>query len=114
MGVVYPSKRARFCDSFRAAASNISERLSDSQAASANGYFTKWSDFCPDVALDSLLVSYQDPVPILDTFAGQYRIGDLSPRVLQVKPCTVEDNTWSIEQATSTMRSPEPLLPRQV
>ena len=34
---VYPSKQACLCDSFHATVHNISEGLSDSQAATANG-----------------------------------------------------------------------------
>ena len=74
---------------FCAATINISEGLSDSQAAAADGHWTKWAEFCQDVDLDTLLFLYRDLVPILNTFARQYRTGALTPRGRQVQPRTV-------------------------
>ena len=58
MKVLNPPKRDRFCDSFRTAANNITGGISASQAVAANGQWTKWVEFCQDVALDPLLISY--------------------------------------------------------
>ena len=71
MVVVNPSKQYCFCNSFCAAANNIAEGLSASQAAAADGHWMKWANFCQDVVLEPLLVLYWDPVPILNNFVRQ-------------------------------------------
>ena len=68
MEAVYPSKRSRFCNSFRAVSNNITKVLSDGRAAASKGHLNKWSKFYREVALEPLLLLYQDPVPILNTF----------------------------------------------
>ena len=74
-----PSKQASFCDRFCTAANEISEELSASRAATTNGNLRKWSKFCLYMALYPLHVSYGYPVPILNTFAGQYQTVSLAP-----------------------------------
>ena len=51
------------------------------------------------MALNPLLVSYKDPVPILNTFTQDYRIGDISPTSGPVQSNTAEDTVQSIVQA---------------
>ena len=72
MEAVDPSKQDRFCNSFHDEAHEISQGLYASLDAAIDGHQMKWAEFCQDVALNSLLVSYRDPVPIFNTFARQY------------------------------------------
>ena len=64
-------------------------------------------NFCQDVDLNSLLVLYRDPVPILNTPARNYRIGSLDPNIRQVQYRTVEEPAWSIGQALAAMEEPD-------
>ena len=110
---VYPSKWARFCDSFRNKAHDIAEGLSASQASAANARWRKWAEFCWDMALDPLLVPYRDLVPILNTFVRQYRAGSLASIGYQVRSCTVEDAIRFIFRMLSYMGYPYPCLTSQ-
>ena len=107
---VGPSKPARFCDSFRTVVHSISEVLSSSRAAVANGHWMKWAELCLDMALYPLLILYRDPVPILNTFTMQYRTVSLAPSGHQVRYCTVEDAVQYIGQALVAMGTPDPRL----
>ena len=91
-------------------ANGIAEGLSASQSAIVYVNWTKWAEFYQDKALDALFVSYRDPVPILNTFARQYRTGSLSPSGHQVRSHTVEDTVQSIGQDLSNMGGPYPHL----
>ena len=53
--------------------------MSTGQATDADGHWTKWAYFCARVALDPLLVAYQDHVPILNTFAQDDQTGNIAP-----------------------------------
>ena len=68
-----------FWHSFRSATEYIREGLSTGQATAADGHWTKWTYFCARVALEPLLVAYQDPVPILNAFAGDCQTGNIAP-----------------------------------
>ena len=78
------------------------------QVSTGNGQWEKWSEFCRDVALNPILVSYQDPMPILNTYVRQYRTGSLAPIIRQVHSYTVEDVVWPIGQDLANMGSPGP------
>ena len=78
------SKRDSFYNNFHTVAYNISKRLFDSRAATTNGHWIKWTEFCHGMSLKPLLVSYQDLVPILNTFASQHQRGALAPSRRQV------------------------------
>ena len=83
MADVDTAARERFCNTFYAATEDISEGLSTGQACAADGHCTKGENFCSRVALETLPIGYKDPVPILNTFALDYRTGDIAPtRVL--------------------------------
>ena len=79
MATVDPVAQTRFCHSFRSATEDISEGLFTGRATAADGHCTKLTYFCARVALDPLLVAYQDPVPILNAFARYYRTGNIAP-----------------------------------
>ena len=82
--VVNSYKRYRLCNSFRAVADEIAEGISASQYTAANRHWTKLAELFQDVSLNPLLVSYQDPVFILNTFARQYQTRALTPSGHQV------------------------------
>ena len=105
-----PSKQYHLFNNFCAMANGIAEGLSASQSAIVYVNWTKWAEFYQDKALDALFVSYRDPVPILNTFARQYRTGSLSPSGHQVRSHTVEDTVQSIGQDLSNMGGPYPHL----
>ena len=63
-----PVNHTRFFNIFHTAVDDIYEGISTIRTAYAYGNWTRWYGFCRDEALDPLLVSYQDPVPILNTF----------------------------------------------
>ena len=54
--------QTRFWHSLRSATEDFSEGLSTGRAIAADGHWTKWTYFCARLALDPLLVAYQDPV----------------------------------------------------
>ena len=55
------------------------------------------------MALDPLLVDYQDPVPILNAFARDYRTGNIAPDSRGVQSRTVEDAVRLIVQAIAML-----------
>ena len=73
----------------------------------------KWAKLCWYVALNPLLVFYRDPLPILNTFARQYRAESLAPRRRQVQSHTFEDAAGLIGQVLVSMEAPDPRLTSQ-
>ena len=69
-----------------------------------------WDEFCPEMSLEPLLVSYKDLVNILNTYMRQYHTGTLAPRGCQVRSRTVEDYVRLIVQGLAAMGAPEPRL----
>ena len=59
--------------------------MSFGRATATNGHWTKWAYFCARVDLDPLLVAYKDPVPILNAFSRDYRIGNIAPNSRAVR-----------------------------
>ena len=74
-----PVAQTCFWHSFCSATEDIREGLSTGRATAANGHWTKCTYFYARVALDPLLVAYQDPVPILNAFARDYQTGNIAP-----------------------------------
>ena len=62
------------------------------------------------MALDPLLVAYQDPVPILNAFARDYRTGEIAPSSRGVRSRTVEDAVRSIGQAIAMLGAKDPRM----
>ena len=108
MATVDPSAQTRFWHSFSSATEDIREVLSTGRATAANGRCTKWAYFCARVALNPLLVAYQDPVPILNAFARDYQTGNIAPDIRGIRSRTVEDIAWSIGQAIAMLGSKDP------
>jgi len=40
---------------------------------------TIWEDFCHDLHQDPTLANINDPIPLLQLFAQQYRLGEVAP-----------------------------------
>ena len=72
MATVDPVAQTRFWHRFRSATEDIGKGLFTGRSTAADGHWTKWTYFCARVALDPLLVAYQDPVPIVNAFARDY------------------------------------------
>ena len=96
MATVYPAAQTRFWNSFSTATEDIREGLSVGQATAADGHWTKWAYFCARVALNPLLVAYKYSVPILNAFARDYQIGNITLNSRGVRSRTVEDDVRSI------------------
>ena len=110
MATVDPVAQTRFWNSFRSATEDISEGLSTGRATAADGHWTKWTYFCARVALDPLLVAYQDPVPILNAFTRKYRTGNITPGSCGVRSITVEDAVRLIGQAIAMLGAKDPRM----
>ena len=100
MADVDTAARDRFCNTLCSATEDIAKGLSTGRACTADGHWTKWSNFCSRVAFDPLLIGYKDPVPILNIFAQDYSTGDITP--------TTEDVVRSIGQALVALGLADP------
>ena len=110
MATVDPVAQTRFWHSFRSATEDISKGLSTGRATAAYGHWTKWTYFCARVALDPLLVAYQDPFPMLNAFAREYRTGNIAPGSRGVRSRTVEDAVRSIIQEIAMLGAKDPRM----
>ena len=110
MATVDPVAQTRFWHSFRSATEDIREGLSTGQATATDGHWTKWTYFCARVAFNPLLVAYQDPVPIFNAFARDYRTGNIAPDSRGVRSRTVEDSVRSIVQAIAMLGAKDPQM----
>ena len=108
MATVDPAAQTRFWNCFSTATKDIREGLSVGRATAADCHWTKWAYFCARVALDPLLVTYKDPVPILNNFARDYQTGNITPNIRGVQSRTVEDAVRSIGQAIAMMGAKDP------
>ena len=113
MVLVYPIYNKCLRASFRDVMLDVSTGLSSSRATTSNGHWTTWKVFCQQVALDPLTHAYSDPIPILQTFAREYRVGNIASNHEPVISCTVEDAVVSIGQAISAMGVPYSCLTQQ-
>ena len=110
MTTVDPFAQTRFWYSFRSVTEDIREGLSTGRATAADAHWTKWTYFCARVALDPLLVTYQDPVPILNAFARDNQTGNNAPDSRGVRTRTVEDSVRSIGQAIAMLGAKDPRM----
>ena len=84
--------------------------MSTGRSTTANGHWTKWAYFCARVALDHLLVAYQDPVPILNAFARDYLTVNIAPDSHGIQFRTVEDAVRLIRQAIVMLGAKDPRM----
>ena len=103
MADVDTAARKRLCNTLCAATEDIAKGLSTGRACAADGHWKKWANFFLRVSLDPLIISYNDPTPILNTFAQDYRTRDIDPTSGPVRSCTAEDAMWSIGQALAAL-----------
>ena len=103
MATVDPDAQTHFCDSFSALTEDIQEGFSVCRATAADGHWTKLVYFCARVALDPLIVIYKDFVPIINTFARDYRTGNIAPNSREVQSRTAEDAVRSIGQVIAML-----------
>lgn len=82
----------------------------DSYADKKDAHWIIWVDFCLPRKLDPFLRNFQDPIPILEVFAAQYRDGRIAPSGNPVKSRTVEDSIRSVGQAFARMGSHDPRI----
>ena len=62
------------------------------------------------MALDPLLIAYKYPVPILNPFDRDYRIGNIAPNSCAVRSKTVEGAVRSIGQAIADLGGKYPRM----
>ena len=105
-----PAKRTCFRNIFRAAADGVDEVLYTSRSTTASAHWEKWAPFGRYVALNPQLVLYRYLVPVLNTFARQYRDGSISPVRCKLQSFTVEDSVCSIGQALAALGTRDPRL----
>ena len=105
-----PVAQTRFWHSFRSTTEDIRKGFSTGRATAANGHWTKWTYLCARVALDPLLVAYQDPIPILNAFARDYRTKNIAPNSRGVRSRTVEDSVRLIGQAIAMLGAKDPRM----
>ena len=110
MATVDPVTQNRFWHSFRSATEDTREGFSTGRATAADGHWTKWNYFCARVALDPLLVAYQDPALILNAFAQDYQNGNIAPDSRGIRSRMVEDSVRSIGQAIAMLGAKDPRM----
>ena len=110
MATVDPATKTCFWDSFSTLTEDIQEGLSVGRATAADVHWTKWAYFWARVALDPLLVTYKDPVPIFNTFAWYYQTGNIAPNSRVVQSRTVEDAVQLIGQVIGMLGSKYPWM----
>ena len=66
--------------------------------------------FCMTLQDDPLLLDQEDPIPLLQLFARQYRTGDMFASGSLTKKCQVEQVLHSIGQTLASMGLPDPHL----
>ena len=108
MATVDPASQTRFWHSFSSATEDILEGLATGRATAADGHWSKWAYFCARVALDPLLVAYQDPVTILNAFARYYQTGNIVLDSRGVRSRTLEDSVRSVGQAIVMLGAKDP------
>jgi hypothetical protein len=89
---------------------DVSEGVVPSRSQAASNHWILWQNFCDDFNLDSTLVSYDDPVPILQVFAYLFRNGVINASGRKVRARSVEDATRSIGQAFAAVGARDPRL----
>ena len=73
----------------------IAESLSASRVASDDTHWTIWSASCGNVTINPLILLYEYIIPILATFASEYRHCNISASDKNVFSRTVEDAVCS-------------------
>ena len=100
-------------DIFCTTSDSTENGISNIIATTAGGNWVKWDNLYRDMALESPLFSYRDPVQNISALTCKYRTGDIPPRKLQVWAITVTDTVRSIEHVLASLETKGPSLTRQ-
>lgn len=75
-----------------------------------DGTWSIWTAFCRDLACDPFLQNITSPMPLLQIFASQYRVGTLAPSHSPVKSRTVEAALRTVGQTFAALGHQDPRL----
>ncbi len=75
----------------------VAAGVHSSRASTDRTNWRQWCAFCRDLRLDPSLDGVQDPIPLLQMFAHQVRIGQLAADGRPVRKRTVEQYLRSME-----------------
>lgn len=84
--------------------------ISSGRAKSTNTAWLQWTKFCTELAIDPLLETIENPIPILQVFATRVRTGVLAAAGAPVRARTAEDYLRFIGQTFQGVGSPDPRL----
>ena len=105
-----PPQRGEFKAGLRAAEGEVRAGAIESYAEKKDSHWNLWLEFCLQRKLDPFLRNWEDPIPVLQVFARQYRDGRIAPSQDSVRSRTVEDALRSVGQKHSRMGSKDPRL----
>jgi len=105
-----PAERDNLQLDLCAVAEAVALGISCSRADATSNTFALWDSFCRDMEFDPTLESYTDPVPVLQIFAHQYRLGIFAPSQAQVRGRTVGDAIRAIGHTLAGLGRPDPRL----
>ena len=111
MSSVDPDKRNHLNRSLSAVEDGLTKETNFPRSASANIHCNIWSKFCTNMALDPLLLSLSDQIPILNTFDVDYYIGTICKKFCN---CIVKNSSRSVSQYLTAIKSKYPQLSRKV
>lgn len=95
---------------FRAVQTAVASGVVPSRSKAADHAWARWLTFCSKLAIDPLLSSVQDAVPILQLFGHGHRTGKLAPNGNPVRSRTVEDTIRHVAQSFASMGANDPRL----
>lgn len=84
--------------------------ISSGRAKSTHTAWIQWTKYCGELAIDPLLETVENPIPILQVFALRVRQGVLAAAGSQVRARTAEDYLRFIGQTFQSVGSPDPRL----
>ena len=105
-----PVRQERFQCSLFSATEGIAKGIYASRATYTYTHWNTLSAFCVNVGPDPLSILYRDLIPILTTFATEYRRGEISSSGKNFCSCTVYYTVCSIRQDIYAMGSKYPRL----
>jgi hypothetical protein len=89
---------------------DIAWRVCPSQVVSAQNTWKIWCSFCDSINVDPGFGQFQDPFPVLYTFACRWQDGCLALKGQPVCACTAEECVRAVGQAFSQLGAPDPRL----
>jgi hypothetical protein len=86
----------------------VAAGVNSSRASTDRTNWRQWCAFCLNPPLDPSLDGVQDPIPLLQMFAHQVRIGQLAANGRPVHKRTVEQYLRSVAQIFASVGAPDP------